>query len=82
MSSSSTASSLEASRPGRLQFPKGSRAHALRDAIVEFDPALHELPGGHERLAPEAAMPGAAADDDGYTGGTEGRSEGPKDDGV
>ncbi len=30
-----------------------SRAHALRDAIIEFDPAVHELPRppGHERDA-------------------------------
>jgi len=41
-----------------------SRAHALRDAIVEFDPAVHELPGTHERVAPEAPMLAVVTDHD------------------
>jgi hypothetical protein len=38
-----------------------SRAHALRDAIIEFDPAVHELPGIHRRPEPEEHMPAAPA---------------------
>ncbi len=52
-----------------------SRAHTLRDAIVEFDPAVHEPPGGNERSVAEASMPAAVTDDDGAPGAEEGRSE-------
>ncbi|MFQ5806598.1 MAG: hypothetical protein ACE5I3_09125 [Phycisphaerae bacterium] len=39
-----------------------SAAYALRDAIVEFDPAVHELPGGG-RPAPDDAVPAGERDD-------------------
>ncbi len=41
-----------------------SRAHALRDAVVEFDPAVHELPGADERPAPESPIQHAVTDGD------------------
>jgi hypothetical protein len=40
-----------------------SRAHALRNAIVEFDPAIHELPGNHERPEAEEYVPVAPSGD-------------------
>ncbi|HUU95951.1 MAG TPA: hypothetical protein VM487_09425 [Phycisphaerae bacterium] len=39
-------------------------SRALRDAIVEFDPAVHELPGGG-RLPPDDPVPAGERDDSG-----------------
>ncbi|MBU0616195.1 MAG: hypothetical protein KKI02_00610 [Planctomycetes bacterium] len=39
-------------------------SHALRDAIVEFDPAVHELPGGG-RPPPDDPVPAGERDDTG-----------------
>jgi len=52
-----------------------SRAQALRDKIVEFDPAVHELAGTHDRLTPEAPIPTAVTDDRRAHGAEEGPSE-------
>ncbi|MFV2073466.1 MAG: hypothetical protein ACC742_12545, partial [Thermoanaerobaculales bacterium] len=42
-----------------------SRAHALRDAIIEFDPEVHELPGMPERPDDaEREVPALTVDDD------------------
>jgi len=52
-----------------------SRAHALRDAIVEFDPEVHELPGIHERPEVGERMSAAVRDDTNDTGGEQGHGE-------
>jgi len=49
---------------GERSEPDLSRAHALRDAIVEFDPAVHELPGAQEQVPPDAPMPVVVTDQD------------------
>jgi len=48
---------------GEGSEPDLSRAHALRDAIVEFDPAVHDLPDAEERSASEMPTPAAMTDD-------------------
>jgi len=40
-----------------------SRAQALRDAIVEFNPAVHELPGLHKQRRPDGHMSVAVPDE-------------------
>jgi hypothetical protein len=45
-----------------------SRANALRNAIIEFDPAVHELPGDREQPEAEELMSVAATDDSNATG--------------
>jgi len=52
-----------------------SRAHALRDAIIEFDPAVHELPGIHERPEPEERMSVAPTGDHDTVGVEQGPGE-------
>jgi len=54
-----------------------SRGEALRNAVVEFDPAVHELAGAHEDLAPEAPMPAVVTDDDRDPVAAKGRGEHP-----
>ncbi|MFV2072122.1 MAG: hypothetical protein ACC742_05655 [Thermoanaerobaculales bacterium] len=58
-----------------------SRAHALRDAIVEFDPAVHELPGAGERPEPGERV-GPVRSEDAETAGVAEPVPGERERGV
>jgi len=79
--------SLERFKGMRIATGEGSefdlsRANALRDAIVEFDPAIHEPPGADERPVPVEPVPPLVTDHRRSPGAEESRGKRAVGDGM